>query len=156
MTGDVARGLRVQRKWGLEVGTLGEAFRLAGTEGAAQVDLGRYEHDHRAVSGPTGLSEMSEGVGSALFRALEDAGVDVEYDTLPERYLDHAERFVRAYGADAAFNDLDYDAADERQQTETYAGAIDAPGPDTRLPAWEDAPLDPDEVAAAAAADAED
>jgi len=87
MTGDVARGLRVQRKWGLEVGTLGEAFRLAGTEGAAQVDLGRYEHDHRAVSGPTGLSEMSEGVGSALFRALEDAGVDVEYDTLPERYL---------------------------------------------------------------------
>jgi glucosyl-3-phosphoglycerate synthase len=156
MTSDLARGVRVQRKWGLEVGTLGEAYRLAGTAGAAQVDLGRYGHDHRAVSGPTGLSEMSEGVGSALFRALEDAGVDVEYDTLAGRYLDQADAFVRAYGADAAFNGLDYDAADERGQTETYAGAISAPGPDTRLPAWDDAPLGPDEVAAAAAADAED
>ena len=155
MTSDVARGVRVQRKWGLEVGTLGEAFRLAGTDGTAQVDLGRYEHDHRAVSGPTGLSEMSAGVGSALFRALEDAGVSVEYDTLAERYLDRAGSLVRAYGADAAFNGLDYDAADERGQTETYADAIAPPGPDTRLPAWDDAPLDPEEVAAAAAADAE-
>ncbi|MFC3478382.1 glycosyltransferase family protein [Halobacterium litoreum] len=156
MTSDLARGMRVQRRWGLEVGTLGEAFRLAGADGAAQVDLGRYEHDHRAVSGPTGLSEMSEGVGSALFRAIEDAGVEPDYDALPERYREHAARFVRAYGADAAFNGLDYDSEGERDQTATYADAIAEPGPDTRLPAWADAPLDPDEVAAAAAADADD
>ncbi|WP_353635177.1 glycosyl transferase family 2 [Halobacterium sp. NMX12-1] len=156
MTAELARGLRVQRRWGLEVGTLGEAFRLAGTDGAAQVDLGRYEHDHRAVSGPTGLSEMSEGVGAALFRAVEDAGVDVDYDALAERYLDAADRFVRAYGADAAFNDLDYDGEQERDQTRTYADAIAEPGADTRLPAWTDTSLDADEVAAAAAADVEE
>ena len=153
MTADVARDLRVQRRWGLEVGTLGEAFRVAGAEGTAQVDLGRYEHDHRAVSGPTGLSEMSEGVGAALLRAVEDAGVDVDYDVLTDRYREAADRFVRAYAADAAFNDLDYDAEGERAQTGTYAAAIAPPGPDTRLPAWGDASLDPDAVAEAAAAD---
>ncbi|MFB6072317.1 MAG: glycosyl transferase family 2 [Halobacterium sp.] len=156
MTGDVARGVRVQRRWGLEVGTLGEAYRLAGVDGAAQVDLGRYEHDHRAVSGPTGLSEMSEGVGAALFRAVEDAGVHPDYGALADRYREHAARFVRAYGADAAFNDLAYDAEGERDQTETYAAAVAPPGPDTRLPAWRDAPLDADDVAAAARADADD
>ena len=156
MTSDVARNLRVQRRWGLEVGTLGEAYRLVGADGAAQVDLGGYEHDHRAVSGPTGLSEMSEGVGRALFRAAEDAGLTPDYDALVDRYHEHADRLVRAYGADAAFNDLDYDAEAERSQTETYADAIAPPGEDERLPAWTDAPLDPEEVAAAAAADAED
>ncbi|MUV61405.1 glycosyl transferase family 2 [Halobacterium sp. CBA1126] len=156
MTGDLARGMRVQRRWGLEVGTLGEAFRLAGADGAAQVDLGRYEHDHRAVSGPTGLSEMSEGVGAALLRAVEDAGVAVDYDALAARYRDAADRFVRAYGADAAFNDLDYDAEQEREQTRTYVDAIADPGADDRLPAWADTTLDADDVAAAAAADAEE
>ncbi|WP_232687345.1 glycosyl transferase family 2 [Halobacterium zhouii] len=156
MTSDVARRLRVQRRWGLEVGTLGEAYRLAGLDGAAQVDLGRYEHDHRAVSGPTGLSEMSEGVGRALFRAVEDAGVGPDYDALAEQYLDHANRLVESYGTDAAFNGFDYDAEDERDQTATYVDAIAPPGDDDRLPAWTDAPFDPEEVAAAAAADARD
>ena len=156
LTSEAARGVRVQREWGLEVGTLGEAYRLAGLDGAAQVDLGRYEHDHRAVSGPTGLSEMSEGVGAALFRTVEDAGVDVDYDTVRERYREHADRFVRAYGADAAFNGFDYDAEGERDQTGTYARAVQPPGEDTRLPAWEDAPLDPEAVAEAARADADD
>lgn len=153
MTAGVARGVRVQRRWGLEVGTLGEAFRLVGADGAAQVDLGRYEHDHRAVSGPTGLSEMSEGVGRALFRAVEDAGVDVDYDALADRYRAAADRFVRAYRADAAFNGLDYDAEGERDQTLTYADAVAPPGPDERLPAWKDTTLDPGDVADAAAAD---
>jgi glucosyl-3-phosphoglycerate synthase len=156
MTSDLARSLRVQRRWGLEVGTLGEVYRAAGADAAAQVDLGRYEHDHRAVSGPTGLSEMSEGVGAALLRAVEDAGLDVDYDELAARYRSAADRFVRAYGADAAFNDLDYDAEGERSQTGTYAEAIAPPGPDTRLPAWNAVDLDPTDVAAAAAADVRD
>jgi glucosyl-3-phosphoglycerate synthase len=156
LTGDLAREIRVQRTWGLEVGTLGEAFRQVGLDGAAQVDLGRYEHDHRAVSGPTGLSEMSEGVGEAVFRAVEDAGLTPDYDALRESYREHASRFVRSYGADAAFNGLDYDAEGERDQTGTYAEAIRPPGDDDRLPAWTDAPLDPADVAEAAAADAAD
>ena len=152
-TTELAASLRVQRGWGLEVGTLGEAFRYAGFDASAQVDLGRYEHDHRAVSGPTGLADMSQAVGAATLRAVEDAGVDVDYDRLVERYQTAAHALVRQYGADAAFNDLSYDPADERDQVATYAEAIAEPGPDTRLPAWETAPLSPTEVANAARMD---
>jgi glucosyl-3-phosphoglycerate synthase len=141
VTGRVARKLRIQRGWGLEVGTLGETFRLVGSEGVAQVDLGVHEHDHRSVSGPSGLSEMSQQVTTALLRAVEENGVDPAYKTLEKRYRAAAERLVDAYALDSAFNDLEYDRSGERAQIETYADAIEPPGSDTRLPAWETAPV---------------
>lgn len=146
MTSDFARSVRVQRRWGLEVGILGEAFQQVGFEQSAQVDLGRYEHDHRAVSGPTGLTEMSDGVANALFRAVEDAGLAVDYDAVESRFREVANDLVRAYGADAAFNDFQFDDESERDQAATYADAIGEPGADTRLPALVDAPIDPDDV----------
>jgi len=152
-TADLAARLRIQRSWGLEVGTLGEAFGHAGFEGSAQVDLGAYEHDHRAVGGPTGLSTMSESVGGALLRAVEDHGVEPDYETLPERYRRAAESFVRGYATDAAFNGLDYDRSDEMEQVSRYADAVAPPGPDQRLPAWRDAPLDAETVLATARED---
>jgi len=154
-TTELVERFRPQRSWGLEVGTLGDAFDYAGFEGSAQVDLGRYEHDHRAVSGPTGLSEMSRHVGTALLRVVDERGVDLGYDTLPERYRTAARSLVRSYELDAAFNGLSYDQGDELDQIETYAGAIEPPGTDHRLPAWDDAPISPGRVAAAAAADLE-
>ncbi|GKZ15641.1 glycosyl transferase family 2 [Haladaptatus sp. T7] len=153
MTADLAAGMRVERDWGLEVGTLGGAFEHAGFDGSAQVDLGRYEHDHRGVAGPGGLSTMSEGVGSALFRVCEAHGVTPEYETLPERYRDTARRFVRQYAADAEFNGLDYDSAAEREQVETYADAVRPPDDHDRhavLPAWDDTDIDRGEVLEAA------
>jgi glucosyl-3-phosphoglycerate synthase len=152
-TTDLAASLRMQRSWGLEVGTLGEAFGHAGVEGSAQVDLGAYEHDHRAVGGPTGLSTMSQSVGSALLRAVEDHGVDPDYEDLAERYRRTASSFVRGYATDAAFNDLDYDRGDEIEQVAAYADAVAPPGADERLPAWRDAPLDPEAVVVAASED---
>ena len=152
-TSELVSELRVQRGWGLEVGTLGEAFDHAGFADSAQVDLGSYEHDHRSVEGPTGLADMSRAVGEATLRAVEDAGVDVDYDGLAERYREAAETLVDGYATDAAFNGLSYDAADERSQVATYAEALGEPGPDTRLPAWRNAPVDPDEVFEAATAD---
>ena len=152
-TRDLASQLRVQRSWGLEVGTLGDAFAHAGFDGSAQVDLGAYEHDHRAVSGPTGLSDMSRQVGKALFAVVEAEGVRPAYETLPARYRETARRFVRAYGEDAAFNGLDYPVDEERSQVDQYAEAIVPPAGDDRLPAWTDAPVDPVEVCKRAAAD---
>lgn len=152
----VATKLRVQRSWGLEVGTLIDAFREVGFDGSAQVDLGQYEHDHRAVGGPTGLSEMSNAVGGALLRGVEEAGVDPDYETLPTRYRETAERLIRSYAADAAFNDLTYDPSEERDQVASYASAIGPPGSDDRLPAWANAPLDPGRIREAAAADVAD
>ena len=152
-TTDLVSRLRVQRGWGLEVGTLGEAFAYAGFDGSAQVDLGRYEHDHRSVDGPTGLADMSRAVGEATLRVIADAGVTPDYGTLPDRYREAADRLTRRYGVDAAFNGLEYDRGDEREQVATYADAVAEPGPDTRLPAWTDTPLSPDDVAEAARAD---
>ena len=152
-TTDLVSKLRVQRGWGLEVGTLGEAYAHAGFAGSAQVDLGRYEHDHRSVDGPTGLADMSRAVGEATLRAVEDGGVTVDYDGLADRYCEAAEAMIDGYETDAAFNGLDYDRADERSQVATYADALGQPGPDTRLPAWREAPITPAEVGEAARAD---
>ena len=153
MTAPLARGMRFQRDWGLEVGTLGETFRLRGAEAAAQVDLGIHAHDHRSVSGPSGLSEMADQVGDALFRAITENGGDLEYGTLRSRYRAAVERAVDRYALDAAFNGLRYDRDDELAQAETYAAAIGPPGEDTRLPPWRRAAVTTAEVAEAAAAD---
>jgi len=148
-TADLARSMRAQRAWGLEIGTLGEAYRLAGPEGSAQVDLGIHRHDHRSVDGDGGLASMSEQVGSALFRALADQGVEPELDVLTERYLAAGDRLVEQYAADARHNGLPHDRAAEREQVRAYADAIQPPGADSRLPAWTDAAIEPADVHAA-------
>jgi glucosyl-3-phosphoglycerate synthase len=154
-TTDLVERFRPQRSWGLEIGTLGDAFTHAGFDGSAQVDLGTHEHDHRAVSGPTGLSDMSRHVGSALLRVVEDGGVDPDYDGLAERYRAAARALVRSYELDAGFNGLTYDRGDELDQVETYVDAIEPPRTDRRLPAWIEAPVSPERVAEAAATDLE-
>lgn len=149
MTGRLARRLRLPRRWGLEVGTLGEAYRHVGFAGTSQVDLGVYEHDHRSVTGPTGLSDMSHGVGRALFRVLEDAGYQVEFDDLRADYREAADALIEKYQADAWFNDFEYEPAAERDQVEQYLEAIAEPGPDDRLPTWGESPLSVAELEAA-------
>lgn len=153
MTADLSTRMRLERDWGLEVGTLGGAFEHAGFDGSAQVDLGRYEHDHRGVAGPDGLSTMSEGVGNALLRVCENHGVSPDYDTLPDRYRDAGREFVRQYAADATFNGLDYDSTAERAQVKTYADAIEPPSHTDGhavLPAWDEVDIAPSEVREAA------
>ncbi|MFW5938042.1 MAG: glycosyl transferase family 2 [Halanaeroarchaeum sp.] len=150
---ELARSMRLPPRWGLEVGTLGEAYRTVGFPGTVQVDLGRYEHDHRAVSGPDGLSKMASGVAQAIFRTVEAAGVEPAYEGLRGRYRTVANEFVDHYGADARFNGLTYDELAERDQVRSYATAIEPPGPDHRLPAWEETSLDPDELRAVVAED---
>ncbi|MFB6153920.1 MAG: glycosyl transferase family 2 [Halodesulfurarchaeum sp.] len=146
MTASLARELRFQRQWGLEVGLLGEAFREAGFDGTAQVDLGRHEHEHRAISGPSGLSDMSEGVVLALLRILDEQGVDVDTQSIKQTYRSTATGIIQQYRADATFNDLSYDLEHEREQISAYAEAITEPGPDDRLPAWSSEPLQLDDL----------
>ncbi|GAB3021047.1 glycosyltransferase family protein [Natronobiforma cellulositropha] len=149
-TAALARRLRAQRAWGLEIGTLGDAFAHAGFAGTAQVDLGRHEHDHRAVDGDAGLEGMSHQVAAALFRVLDDHGVAPAYSRLRERYLEVGSTLIDQYAADARFNGLAYDPADERGQLTRYADAISPPGLDRRLPPWTDAPFTPAAVRDAA------
>ena len=156
-TAATARRIRMPRQWGLEVGTLGDVFDVAGFSGTAQVDLGRYEHDHRGVGGSGGLSEMSRSVGETLLRSVVDHGIDVDFHTLVDRYRETAGDLVDQYELDAAFNGFRFDCGSEREQVTRYAEAVAEPtDPDNRLPAWEHAPLDPDAVVEAAAADLDD
>ncbi|PSP86205.1 glycosyl transferase family 2 [Halobacteriales archaeon QS_1_68_17] len=150
VTGELAARLRSPPDWGLEVGTLGDAFDAAGFAGSAQVDLGVHEHDHRAVSGSEGLTGMCDRVADALFRVLTDHGVAPDYERLRAAYRESAAALVEQYAADAAFNGLTYDRAREREQCRAYESAIGPPGDDDRLPAWRDADLSPDRLRAAA------
>jgi len=152
VTGELAGRLRPPRGWGLEVGTLGDAFAAAGFEGTAQVDLGVHEHDHRSVGGPEGLGEMCRQVGATLFAVLEDGGVDPGYDTLPDRYRERAYRLVDQYAADAGFNGFAYDRTREREQVDVYAETVAPPPTDDRLPAWRETAVDPAAIAELSAA----
>jgi glucosyl-3-phosphoglycerate synthase len=145
-TSEIVRRLRVQRGWGLEIGTLGDAFEEAGFQGTAQADLGIHEHDHRSVGGSEGLGDMSRDVGAALFHLVEESGVEPAYETLPDRYREVARRLIGQYAADARFNGLTYDSAAEREQVSTYAGAVGPPETDRRMPRWTDAPVDPETI----------
>jgi len=149
-TADVARMVRAQRTWGLEIGLLGDAYAQAGRAGTAQVDLGVHEHDHRPVDGGGGLSTMADDVAGALFRVLAANGVVPDYDRLRGTYRNHADRLIAQYAADASFNGLSYDREAEREQVDAYADSIAPPGEDTRLPPWESVALSPDEVVTAA------
>ena len=148
-TAALARRLQPPRTWGLEVGTLGDAYDLAGFDGTAQVDLGRHEHDHRAVDGEAGLEGMSRDVAATLCCVLEAHDVVPDYETLPDRYRAAGTALIEQYRADAAFNGLEYDPAAERAQVTRYAESIAPPGSDMRLPRWVDAPVEPADVLAA-------
>ena len=146
LTAEAATRVRAQRTWGLEIGLLGDAYAIAGRRGSAQVDLGVHRHDHRPVEGRGGLSTMADEVGNALFRLLTDHGLDPDYQALRSSYHDAAMGLVEQYAADAAFNGLSYDPDAEREQVAVYASSIGQPGPDTRLPPWNQVDLSPSTV----------
>ncbi len=147
-TAEFVQSMRAERRFGLEVSTLGEAFDHAGFEHSAQVDLGRYEHDHRAVGGPSGLAEMAEEVADALLRVIHERDVTPDYELLPETYRETATRLIDQYAADASLNGFEYDRTGEYEQVDAYAGAIAPPGDDDRMPAWRDVELDPADILA--------
>ena len=146
MTDDLARRICAPRSWGLEIGILGDAFAHAGFDGTAQVDLGRHEHDHRPVTGTTGLETMSRQVGATLFHVLSDYGVTPDFERLTANYLDVGRRLVEQYRSDARFNGYEYDEFAETEQLERYAGAIAPPPADDRLPSWTEIDLDPTDL----------
>jgi len=143
MTSDLARSVRSPCGWGLEVGTLGDSFDVAGFEGTAQVDLGIHRHDHRSVDGSGGLGQMCAEVAETLFTVLEEHGLEFDYELLREQYRERAAQLVSQYAGDAGFNGFSFDQRREHEQAATYAEAIQPPTTDDRLPAWRELGLDP-------------
>ncbi len=142
-TATLIQQLPFERRFGLEVGTIGGAYTQAGFEKTAQVDLGEYKHDHRAVGGPTGLADMSKEIVAAVFRTLADNDISIDYETIRAEYLATGRTLIHQYETDAAYNSLQFDPDDERQQLHTYVDAIEPLGADDRLPSWNETTLDP-------------
>lgn len=132
----IAAELRVPGGMGLEMGTLGELFELAGPDQVAQVDLGNHHHAHRPVTGDGGLVDIAPAVTGAFFDTLDRYGdIDVKAD-LTEEYVEWATRLVTQYERDATLNDLTYDAAAELAQIEEYQAAVSSPATVEWMPAW--------------------
>lgn len=155
MTRELARAVRAPRDWGLELGTLGEAFEHAGFSETAQVDLGIHEHEHRSVEGSGGLEEMCTEVGETLFTVLEEQGIELDYERLRIQFEEYGDQLVRQYAGDAGFNDFDFDSQRETEQVKKYAQTILPPNADSRLPAWREAPIEPHQITHCSEADLE-
>lgn len=151
-TADLVRQLRPAHGWGLEVSILGDAYREAGTDGSAQVDLGVHKHDHRSVSGAHGLADMAGEVAATILAVVESQGVTPDYETLAERYRSVAKAYVHRYALDAAFNGLEYDLDHEHDQVRAYADAV-RPAPDPRYPSWDAVSVEPADVLSAVRSD---
>lgn len=138
--------LRVPTGMGLEVGTLGELFRLVGPDGTAQVDLGNHRHDHRPIDGDGGLVGIAPAVSGALAELIDQhvgAGFD---DDLADSYAAWATRLVDRYERDARLNGLEYDANDELEQVNRYRDAVADPAAVSWTPSWSSATFTPAEV----------
>jgi len=149
----LAWGARIPADWGLEVGTLVEAYRLCGTRGVCQVDLDvDYEHKHQDTGvgsdRPTGLVRMAREIAAALFRALAEEGVVVTEALLRSlglAYLREAREAVRRYAHLARANGLRYDPHAELDLAEAFGNALsqagaaflERPAGTPAIPSWE-------------------
>ncbi|MGF3522294.1 MAG: glucosyl-3-phosphoglycerate synthase, partial [Candidatus Bathyarchaeia archaeon] len=104
---DLALNLRIPADWGLEMGTLAELYRNVSNKRICEVDLGFFDHKHKAVS-PNELLKTAEDSFITLLRTLtETEGINVSEAfllSLQVTYRRFAQDRVRQYHADAMCN----------------------------------------------------
>ncbi len=152
MEARLAREARIPGDWGLEVGTLVEAWRIAGERGACQVDLAiPYDHKHQATgeggARPAGLVRMAREIALTLLRALAEEGVvlgEGELRALPLAYRHQGREAVRRYAHLAVANGLGFDRRAELGLVDTFAAVLEDAGQGFRedpagtppIPSW--------------------
>ena len=129
----IAREMRFPSDWGIEVGVLGEIYRLVRVPRICQVELTtRYDHKHqtRGDNTETGLVKMASDIARTFFTHLAGQGYvlnDEFYNTLKLTYLTHAREFVDAYeNLSKMHGDLSYDLHEELTTVEVFSSAIEA------------------------------
>lgn len=126
-----AERLPVHGGWGLEVGTLAEAYRLQRAFPICQVDIAdSYDHRHRPLgtSGSDEITRMTDEILVTLVRMLRREQVPCDPQTMRyvlAHYRSEAARCLDVYAADAAVNGLQYDADAERLTVHAFASAIE-------------------------------
>ncbi len=129
----LAREMQFPSDWGVEVGMLGEIYRLVRIPRICQVELtDRYDHKHQGLGedGEAGLARMASDIARTFFSHLSSQGIILHqeiFNTLRLTYLIHAREAVSVYEAFTGMHDaISFDLHGEMSTVETFAGAIEA------------------------------
>lgn len=124
---DLAMNLRIPCDWGLEIGLLSEVYRHVASSRIAQVDLGLFDHKHKALGNQPseGLQKMAgEILGTVLRGLMEHEGRSLASEQIPTLevlYRRVGEDHVRQFGLDAAINRLPYNRHNEELAVQSFA-----------------------------------
>jgi glucosyl-3-phosphoglycerate synthase len=129
-----ARMMQFPSDWGIEVGLLGEIYRLVRETRICQVELtSRYDHKHQIVGSESerGLYKMASDIARTFFTHLASNGVALNsevFRTVRLTYLKHAREMVGIYESLAEMYDkrITFDFHEELKTVETFASAIDS------------------------------
>ena len=127
---DLAMNLRIPSDWGLEMGLLSEVYRHVAPSRITQVDLGLFDHKHKALGQrpDEGLQRMASEIFCTVVRSLmEHEGCVVSMDQLPTLevlYRRVGEDRVRQFGIDSAINRLPYDRHGEELSVNRFAALL--------------------------------
>ncbi|MEO1745035.1 MAG: glycosyl transferase [Pseudomonadota bacterium] len=123
--------MRIPSDWGLEIGTLSEAWRNLAPRAVCQVEIAdNYDHKHQPLSredASRGLSRMSTDICKAIFRKLATDGQifsNATFRALKASYFRIALDFVETYYNDAKMNGLHVDRHKEERAVELFAANI--------------------------------
>ncbi|MBV5259568.1 glucosyl-3-phosphoglycerate synthase [Synechococcus moorigangaii CMS01] len=130
LTADLALNLRVPCDWGIEVGLLAEVYRNVAPKRVAQVDLGFFDHKHKAV-GQTpqeGLQKICTEILSSILRTLTETESVVFSEghqiALQVKFRRVAQDMIRQYFVDATCNGIPYDRHREEMTIESFEQVI--------------------------------
>jgi glucosyl-3-phosphoglycerate synthase len=129
-----ARMMQFPSDWGIEVGLLGEIYRLVRESRICQIELtNRYDHKHQHVGSESekGLYKMASDIARTFFTHLASNGVALNselFRTIRLTYLKHAREMVGIYESLAEMYDkrIDFDFHEELKTVEVFARAIDS------------------------------
>lgn len=129
-----ARMMQFPSDWGIEVGILGEIYRLVRESRICQIELtSRYDHKHQSVGSETerGLYKMASDIARTFFTHLASNGVSLNTEVFRSvrlTYLKHAREMVGIYESLADMYDqrIKFDFHEEIKTVETFASAIDS------------------------------
>jgi len=129
-----ARMMQFPSDWGIEVGLLGEIYRLVRETRICQIELTpRYDHKHQAVGSESekGLFKMASDIARTFFTHLASNGTIMGTEVLRSirlTYLKHAREMVGVYESLAEMYEkrISYDFHEELNTVELFARAIDA------------------------------
>jgi glucosyl-3-phosphoglycerate synthase len=129
-----ARMMQFPSDWGIEVGLLGEIYRLVRESRICQIELtSRYDHKHQQVGSENekGLFKMASDIARTFFTHIVSSGITLNteiFRTIRLTYLKHAREMVGMYESLAEMYErrISFDFHEELKTVELFAGAIDS------------------------------